>query len=130
MNQMRSCTTVTGDTRCSLLRAICRSPEDPIPAPNRLVDIAEVVRGVERVGRPHGTLGRDLVPVHEQPHDARTDTRGRLDLLRAIVRPAEARIVVEAHPHAVRRAPGGRGERCKSAQGGDYGNGDDNGSSH
>ena len=81
-----------------------------------LVDVGELVRGVERISRGGRPRLRDEVPLDEQADDVRVQPGGARDALLAIVDPAEARIVVEPDPHPLARQRGGCEERCKRGQ--------------
>ncbi len=76
-----------------------------LSVPDELVDVPELVRRVEGVGRLGGTRRRHLRPVDDRPQDRRVVRARPVESVQARAVPAKHRVVVEADPHAV-------GPRC------------------
>jgi hypothetical protein len=86
-------------------------------AADQVVQVAELVGGIERVGRVRGANGGDLPPVGRRADDRRVRAGGALERRLSVRAPPEARVVLEADEHrsrGVRRGGerrGGRGRK-------------------
>ena len=76
---------------------------------DELVQVGEAIGAVERVRGMRGALRRHSRPVHGRSHDGRIELLDAIERRGATVPPAQGRVVLEAHPHVVGGARGGRG---------------------
>ena len=84
---------------------------------HELVEVLPAVRRVERVRGVRGPPRRRVEPVDGRLHDRRVRVHGAVAHEEALGEPAEVRVVLEAHPHARRRACGcRRDERGENEQ--------------
>ena len=80
---------------------------------------SKLYAGSKELAGLDGRVFADDVPLDEEPHDRRVRLRRTLDPRLPIADPAEARVVVEADPHAL------GGHRSRRGEGGEHGQNDD-----